>query len=220
MKGKRTFIYGAGGHGKVVADILLACGDTSLAGFVDDNSSLQGTELLGLPVVGTVEWLWQEAAGNETSIVLGIGDNRLRQIAAQHCLAHKVEVRTAVHPTATIARSALLGQGTVVMAHAVINPDARVGQGVIVNTGAVLEHDVVINDFAHVSPNATLGGAARLGRLSHLGLGAIVLPGISIGAQSIVGAGSVVVKGIPDNVVAMGTPARIHRLIQDKANGK
>ena len=147
-----------------------------------------------------------ETSNSRVAIALGVGESRGRQLLAERCFAWGIEILTLVHPDATVSRAAELGQGTVVTAGAVINPDARVGAGVIVNTLAVVEHDVEIGDYAHVAPNAAMGGA-----FSHLGLGAVVLEGISIGSHTIVGAGAVVVGNLPDRVVAIGVPARIHR---------
>src|SRR5262249_6559846 len=133
----KVFVYGASGHGKVVADIMLACKDSRLAGFIDDRAELKSKSVLGLPVHGDGHWLQQEAGRADVAVALGVGDNRARQRVAQKCLDWRVELVTLVHPTATVAASAQLGAGTVVMAQAIINPDVVIGNGVIVNTGAV-----------------------------------------------------------------------------------
>lgn len=214
MSSKRVFVYGASGHGKVVADILISKNDAEFVGFVDDREDLKGSEVMGFPVIGNGEWLRQEAAHSQVSVALGTGESQCRHLLARRCRQWQIEVLTAVHPAATVSRTARLGAGTVVMAGAVINPDARVGMGAIVNTGAVLEHDVEVGDYAHVAPNAVMGGASQLGNFSHLGLGAAVLQGIWIGSHTIIGAGAVVVRDLPDAVVAIGIPARIHRRLQ------
>ncbi|HWC76264.1 MAG TPA: acetyltransferase [Blastocatellia bacterium] len=208
MTERRVFVYGAGGHGKVVADIVLTSGAGELAGFIDDAPDAQGSTVLGFPVVAR-DLVYREAVTREIAIALGIGDNATRQKIVERCLARGLEILTAIHPTASVSGSATLGAGTVVMAGAVINPCAAVGIAAIINSGAVVEHDVVVGDYAHVSPKAALGGAARLGSMSHLGLGAVVLPGIAIGESTVVGAGSVVIRDLPDRVVAMGVPARV-----------
>jgi sugar O-acyltransferase (sialic acid O-acetyltransferase NeuD family) len=208
---KKIFVYGASGHGKVVADILLACKELDFAGFIDDGPEWQGATVVGLPVCGNGHWLQREAGRVRVTVALGVGDNVTRQKVAERCLAWGAELRTVVHPAASVSAFARLGPGTVVMAGAVINPGAITGAGAIVNTAASVDHDVEIGDFAHVAPNATMGGASRLGTLSQLGIGAVIIHGVSIGAHSIVGAGAVVVKDIPDGVVAFGVPARIHR---------
>lgn len=208
MKLRRIYVYGAGGHGKVVADLLLAAG-LPVAGFVDDCPFQKGSTVLSLPIAGTGEWLRAQENKEAMAVALGIGDNLARQAVAERCRSWGFEIATAIHPRATVSSSAQMGAGTVVMGGAVINADARLGLGVIVNTGAVVEHDCLVGDYAHLSPNAALGGAARLGPLSHVGLGAVVLPGVAVGSESVIGAGAVVVRNVPDRVVATGVPARV-----------
>lgn len=214
MSSRRVFVYGASGHGKVVGDILLARHDPNFVGFVDDRNELQGTSVLGLPVLGNGSWLHKEAEKTRVAVALGVGDNAARQRVAEKCIAWGAELITLVHPGASVSGSARLGLGAVVMARAAINPDAKIGQGAIVNTGSVVEHDVDIGDFAHVAPNSAMGGASRLGTLSQLGIGAVVIHCVSVGASTIVGAGAVVVRDIPDKVVAFGVPARIRRRLE------
>jgi len=210
-KAQKVFVYGASGHGKVVADILLTRGETHFAGFIDDNERIRGTIVLGFPVCGNGRWLQQEAARMPVAVALGIGDNLVRQRIAEKCDDWGTELLTLVHPRASVSASVQLGPGTVVMAQAAINPDVRIGRGAIVNTAASIDHDVKIDDFAHVAPNAAMGGASRLGTLSQLGIGAVIVHCASIGARSVVGAGAVVVNDIPDDVIAFGVPARIQR---------
>jgi sugar O-acyltransferase (sialic acid O-acetyltransferase NeuD family) len=193
----------------------LLASQANLAGFVDDDERLRGSCVLGLGVFGGgFEWLREQQVSHKIKIALGIGENRVRRRILNDCLAWGCQVETVIHPTASISASAKLGQGTAVMSCAVVNPEAVVGQGVIVNSGAVVEHDVRVGDFAHVAPNASLGGAASLGSLSNLGMGAVVLPGVAIGYETLIGAGAVVIREIPDRVVAVGVPARIHRHVQ------
>ncbi|MBZ5647590.1 MAG: acetyltransferase [Acidobacteriia bacterium] len=207
MNQKKIFIYGAGGHGKVVADILLAA-HVPVAGFVDDSPALKGTKVLGFPVLGDGAWLIERARSESMAVALGIGANQARCKVAERCTAAGIEVLVAVHPTASVAPTVQLGKGTVVMATAAINADARLGLGVIVNTGAVVEHDVVIGDYAHVSPNSALGGGASLGAMSQLGIGATVLPGIHVGSGTTVGAGAVVTRDVGPELVVVGIPAK------------
>lgn len=210
---QKVYVYGASGHGKVVADILLACEDPRLAGFVDDRAELRSTRVLGLPVLGD-DCLQEEAGKMRVAVALGVGDNYARQRVAEKCLAWGMELVTLVHPAAKVSQSARMGPGTVVMAQAVINPDAVIASGVIVNTAAVVEHDVEIDEYAHVCPNAAMGGASKLGKFSQLGMGAVVIQCVSIGSHTIVGAGAVVVRDLPDRVVAFGVPAHFHRTLE------
>jgi sugar O-acyltransferase (sialic acid O-acetyltransferase NeuD family) len=210
MKFKRVYIFGAGGHGKVVADILRAA-RRPVAGFIDDLTCRSQRSVSGLPVLDVSRWMTSVEACDGIGVALGIGDNQARKEVADRCRQRGFEIVTAVHPAAVLSAAAGIGAGTVIMPLAVVNADARLGPGVIINTGAVIEHDCVVSDYAHISPNAVLGGRVHIGPFSQLGLGAAVLPGVSIGSGSIIGAGAVVVRDIPDDVVAMGVPARVCR---------
>jgi UDP-N-acetylbacillosamine N-acetyltransferase len=216
MSSQRVFVYGGGGHGKVVADILLFREDLQFAGFVDDKRELRGQSILGLPVLGDGDWLEQECRREQVGVVLGVADNFIRQKIADKCVRWGAKLVTLVHPGASVSKSARLEVGTVVMTQAAINPCARVGSGAIVNTGAVVEHDVEVGDFAHVAPNAVLSGTSRLGKLSHLGVGAVVIQCVSVGSETIIGAGSVVVRDIQSEVIAYGVPARVIRKVETR----
>jgi len=216
MKEKRIFVYGASGHGKVVADILISKGESGFAGFVDDREQLWDTRIMGFPVLGDGQWLRNETMHSRVAVALGVGANEPRHHISERCSRSEIEILTVVHPAAVISRTARLGRGAVVMAGAIINPDATVGVGAIVNSGAVIEHEAQIGEYSHVSPKAAMAGASRLGSFAHLGLGAVVLQSICIGSYTIVGAGAVVAKNLPDQVVAIGVPARIHRRLGDE----
>ncbi len=200
-------VVGAGGHGKVVADILLAAGER-VTGFLDDDARATGTRVLDLPVLGTREWL---ASAPGARVALGVGNNSTRERVARACLDAGAVLVTAVHPRAVVSASARLEDGVVVMALCVLNPDAIVRQGAILNTAAVIEHDCEIGAFAHVSPKAALAGACKVGARAHIGIGATLLPGMTVGDDAVVGGGAVVTKHVPAGVVVVGAPARILR---------
>jgi UDP-N-acetylbacillosamine N-acetyltransferase len=210
-----VYVYGAGGHGKSVADIVRANGGP-LAGFLDDFPHRYVEPVLGLSVLEPRQWLRKCKERYGIGVALGIGDNRARMETADRCRSWGFEIVTAVHPQAVLSPASRICAGTVVMPLAAVNADACLGLGVIINTGAVIEHDCVVSDYAHVAPNAVLGGGVRIGSFSQLGLGAAVLPGVSIGSRSVIGAGAVVVRNIPDDVVAMGVPARVFARVGSK----
>jgi sugar O-acyltransferase (sialic acid O-acetyltransferase NeuD family) len=201
------FVFGAGGHGKVVADAARTAG-YALAGFVDDSPTRAGTSIWDLPVLS-----WQRLANErrrwpEAVLAMGVGANGARERCQARIEAAGFEVVAVAHARATIAPSATIGAGTVLMAGSVVSPDATLGRGCIVNTGAVVEHDCRRGHFVHGSPNAALGGAVSVGDRTHLGMGAVALPGITIGAGVRVGAGAVVHRNVMDGLTVVGVPAR------------
>lgn len=196
----KLIIIGAGGHGKVVADIALKAGYEDVC-FVDDNAT---GECMGLPIVGKTSDIIR-LNDSKTDFVIAIGNNSVRQAVSEK---FKVNWVTLVHPSAQIGSSVALGEGSVVMAGAVINPCATVGRHCIVNTGAIVEHDNYLADFVHVSPGAKLSGTVKVGERTWIGVGAGVVNNVEICADVIIGAGAVVIKTIEDKGTYVGVPAR------------
>jgi len=200
-------VYGAGGHGKVVADVARSAGWV-VVGFIDDAQARDGATIGGLPVRSLAEWQAAPPVHLVPVVALGVGDNTARARCHARLLEAGFEVVSVVHCSAVVAPTARIGQGTVVMACAAVNPDATLGAGCIVNTGAVVEHDCALGDYVHLSPNAALGGNVAIGHRSHLGLGAVALPGVRIGAEVRVGAGAAVIRDVQDGLTVVGVPAR------------
>jgi len=188
-------VYGASGHGKVVADIAKAAGDEVL--FVDDGENRY-------PSFGEFVGKY----GKNIPFALGIGENETREKIYRRLKENGVEVVALIHPDASVSQSAAVAEGAVVMPGAVVNADASVGIGAIVNSGAVIEHDCRVGDFVHISPNVALGGNVEVGRLTHVGIGSSVIQGIRIAQRCIIGAGAVVIEDLGDGVTAVGVPAR------------
>jgi sugar O-acyltransferase (sialic acid O-acetyltransferase NeuD family) len=209
----RILIYGASGHGKVVADAARLAGHEVL-GFVDDDPSKRGLRLLGLEVraVGLDEI---EALCRREGLALapGVGSNRARLEICEAAWARGLEIAGVVHPSAVLAATAALGRGVVVFAGVVVNPDSIVEDGVILNTACSVDHDNRIGRFAHLSPGVRLGGTVSVGEGTHVGIGASVRNNVTLGAWSIVGAGAAVVGDLPAGVVAFGVPARVQRKV-------
>ena len=200
-------IIGASGHAKVIADILIEQG-LDLLGFVDDNELLHGQDILGYPVLGSIQqWKLFKPAG----IIIGIGDNLIRKIIYNKLAPDSPPWITAIHPQATLSKSVMVGHGTVIMAGSVINVDTTIRQHCIINTGATIDHDCHIGSFVHIGPGTSIAGGVSVDDETFLGIGSRVIPSCHIGKQSIIGAGAVVTQDIPNNVTAVGVPARWYK---------
>jgi sugar O-acyltransferase (sialic acid O-acetyltransferase NeuD family) len=117
---------------------------------------------------------------------------------------------TIVDPTAVIAQSAVLGEGTYVNAGAIVSTAVRIGTSCSVNRGASVGHHNVIGDFVSIGPGVITGGSCRIERGAFLGVGVVLAPEVSVGANAVVGAGGVVIHDVPDGAVVVGNPARVH----------
>ena len=200
------FVFGASGHAKVILDIIEQQGVYEVAIVVDDDPAREGTALCGYPVAGGKGALL--ASGVKRGVI-AIGSNKARAAVAQWLSAQGMDLVTVLHPSAQVARSAVVGRGTVVMPCACINPDSQVGRNVIINTNATVEHDCTIGDHVHIAPGATLCGTVTVGEGSFVCAGATVLPNVSIGSNVTIGAGSTVICDIADQVTVVGSPARV-----------
>ncbi|MEE3704819.1 UDP-N-acetylbacillosamine N-acetyltransferase [Campylobacter sp. CX2-8023-23] len=191
MAATSLYIYGNGGHAKVVADIAMVNGYGNLI-FLDDNDGLKFSP--NLP---------------KYPVIIAIGNAEARARVQNLVLSSGFELITLIHPTAIISNSVQIGVGSVVMPGAIINANSVIGSGVIVNSGAIIEHDCLIDDFAHICPGVAIAGAVSVGKRSWIGIGSSVIQGIKIKQDIIIGAGSVVVKDILEGSLAYGNPCRV-----------
>jgi sugar O-acyltransferase (sialic acid O-acetyltransferase NeuD family) len=202
-------VVGAGGHGTVVADTLLAAGH-QLLGFVDNSAALHGRKVCGIPVLGDDSVLDGLDPAN-VQLANGLGGTKgevLRARVQRMLEAAGWRFVTVRHPSAAVSQLANVAQGAQLMAHSVVQAGAVVGPGCIVNSAAVVEHDAQLGAFVHVGCNATLCGGVHIGADSHVGAGAVVRQGVHLGEATVVGAGAVVINDFQGGGTLLGVPAR------------
>jgi UDP-perosamine 4-acetyltransferase len=203
-------VLGAGGHARVVIEALRSRGIRPV-GLVDSNPALAGKMISGISIMGSDEDISKMSADG-VELANGLGNRASRTDSGLSVrrtlfgrfagLGFRFPVIT--HIAAVIASDAVLGDGTQVMAGAVIQPAARIGQNVLVNTRAVVEHDCVVGDHAHIAPGAVLCGGVSIGENAHVGAGAVVLVGIRVGPGAVVAAGAVVARHVEAGAFAAG----------------
>jgi acetyltransferase EpsM len=205
----RVILCGLGAQAKYAAESFKQ-GGLQVRGLVALEDHAPATEHAGLPVLGgwaEIETLTQRH--EQDHFIVCCADWRRKESAAEHLHSLGARFASAVHPRATIASSAEVGQGVIINAGAVVQPFARLGDHVMIHSGSVVEHDCVVEDFANIAPNAALCGHVRVGRGAVVYAGAVTLPGVSIGAGAIVGAGSVVREDVHAETTVAGAPARL-----------
>ena len=195
---KPFLVIGAGGHAKVVIDVLhgLKC---EIKGIVDPNSK-KGFELLGVPVIGDDNLVYDHDPAN---IFLANGIGALPEEDLRWKLAKKLRVKgyyfpALIHKTAIIADSVELKEGVQIMAGAVLQPGVSINQDTIINTHASIDHDCNIGCRCHIAPGVTISGGVNVGNDVHVGTGASIIQSISIGNDCVIGAGALVMKNIPE----------------------
>lgn len=196
-----VIVIGKSGHGKVIADIILSSGDKVL-GFLDD-AYQENETILGFPLLGRVE---DYVKYPDCKFIIAIGNAKIRERIADSL---DVSWYTAIHPSAVVSMLDVeIGEGTAVMANAVVNPSAKIGKHCIINTGSVVEHDNILGDYVHISPKAVLAGTVTVGKSTHIGAGAAVINNLTIAANCIIGGGAAVIGDITESGTYVGVPAR------------
>ena len=210
----RTVGLGAGGHAKVMIEILQQQPEYELVGLLDPSPDLLGQRLLGVPIVGNDDDLPTLIDEGVTHFFVGLGGTgnvlprkRLYEMGCANGLAPA----NAIHPKAILSSYATYGAGLVLCAGAIVGADVRLGNDVMVNTGAIVEHDCQVGDHVHIATGSQLASTVVVASEAHIGAGATVRQCIQIGQRAIVGAGSVVVKDVLPETVVVGVPARVLR---------
>jgi len=191
------YLFGASGHGKVVAEICESC-NLEIEGFIDND--ITKIEICGYSVL-------HDLPEENSEICITIGDNKIRKrITEENKMYTYLKL---IHRSSNISSRCEIGKGTVIMGGVSINVDTHIGNHCIINTNASIDHDCIIKDFVHISPNAALAGNVRIGEGTHVGIGACVIQGITIGNWVTIGAGAVIIRDIPDGCIVVGNPGRI-----------
>lgn len=209
----RALILGAGGHGRVVLDILLQARTCEVVGFLDNNRDVHGRRIDGLPVIGAIDDIEAlTAQHNVTRAIIAIGDNGVRRGLARKLDSLGLELISAIHPSATIARNASIGRNVVIAAGAVVCANCQIGDSVILNTGCIVDHQTMIGEGTHICPGVRVAGRVKVEPGAFVGIGATIVPSVTLGCESIIGAGSVVLEDVPPLATVVGVPARAVRL--------
>lgn len=208
---EKIIIIGCGGHAKSVLDTIEARGEYEIAGFVGKDES-EVFSYRGYGIVGTDADLQRLYMSGIRYACIGIGylgGEDIRERLYERLKETGFILPPIIDTTSIVARDVLIGEGSFIGKHTVINADAVIGKMAIVNTGAIIEHDCIVGDFSHVAVAAVLCGGTEIGNSCLIGANAAIRQGIRIGKNVIVAAGAVVVREVPDKAIVMGIPANI-----------
>jgi sugar O-acyltransferase (sialic acid O-acetyltransferase NeuD family) len=193
-------IIGSGGHGKVVADVLVRSDTNSFS--MTDSSPIKVGCIIQNKKVSLLR-----GVANFESFHIAIGANQVRyDLYVKYSL--DADFISVISPDSYVASTAIVMNGVFIAAMSVVSVDAHIGFGCIINHGAIVEHDCLVGDFCHIAPNATLLGGVSLGKRVFVGAGAIILPGVRIADDVVIGAGAVVIKDVISQCTVVGLPAK------------
>jgi sugar O-acyltransferase (sialic acid O-acetyltransferase NeuD family) len=202
-------IVGAGGHARVLIDVLATRGVVP-RGLIDPQVEC-GTIISNVEVLGDDSWL-DGHRGKDLDIVVGIGSTgsvTARMNVFDSLRAKGFAIAGCIHSSVVIGSNCRIDITAQVLPGCVINNSATIDANVVLYTGSIVEHDCVVEEHAYLSPRVTLCGNVRVGARSFVGAGATVLPGVRIGANAVVAAGAVVTQDVADGQTVMGVPAKV-----------
>ncbi|MDF3917322.1 acetyltransferase [Salinicola salarius] len=208
-------LLGAGGHAKVVLDLIHAL-NRQILGICDPGLATQGAKVWrGLSVLGNDEVI-ERYAPSHVELANGTGSlpgSHLRRRLHVQFTRRGYRFATLVHPSAILGSGVELGRGVQIMAGAIVQADTRIGDNAILNTGARIDHDGDIGRHVHVAPGAVISGDVKIGKACHIGAGATLRQGICIGSDAIIGMGTTVIVDVASGHQQTGQPPRAPRRI-------
>ena len=192
------------GQAGVVINAIESINDYEIIAFIDNTPELQGTEVNGIPVIGSTDNL-EDITFPVDNFHIAIGDNLARFRLQKSLKSLGCKPITIVHPSATVSDiNVKIGDGSFIGPNAIINNGSVIGDTSIINSGAIVEHDNHYGRAVHLAPGVKTGGRARIGDYSFIGVGSTILPDIEIGSSVLVGAGSTVTKNVDNQVTMIG----------------
>lgn len=194
------YLFGASGHGKVIAEIAEE-NNITIEGFIDSDQSKN--KVLDYTVI-------HQIPAQQLDVVLSIGNNQVRKKIAEENTQFSYPIL--IHPKAVISKRATIKEGTVIMTGVSVNSEVNIGKHCIINTNASVDHECIISDYVHISPNVALAGNVEVGEGTHIGIGASIIQGIKIGKWCTIGAGAVIIKDVPDGATVVGNPGKIIKI--------
>lgn len=215
---KKLYIIGAGGFGREVAWLVERINENEeakgneaawqIAGFIDDNESIQGQQQDAYTVAGTCIELMKMAENEEIYAVCAVGAAKTRKMIVDKFIDSKVKFATVIDPSVIISKRVDIGEGTIICAGTIITVDIKIGNHVIINLDCTIGHDDIIHDYVTIYPSVNVSGNVEVGECSEMGTGMQIIQGKKVKSGTIIGAGAVVVKDINEAGVYVGSPAK------------
>jgi len=215
---RTLFIYCSGGFGKEVMDVARRINkDANLWSeiiFIDDfysSESRYGARVFNFE--RTCNWLLTNAG----EVLIANGEPEHRSKLREKIENHGIQLASyLIDKSSVISESTLIDTGVVISPFCSISSNVVLEKNCSVNTMSIVGHDVSVGENAVISSMVNIGGNARIGKNSYIGMGALIKENVHIGENVIIGMGSVVYTDIPNDLIALGNPARPIRPNDDR----
>jgi len=209
---QKVVILGAGGFAREVLWVFREANKVNhqweVLGFIDENPENQGKVICDLPILGGFEW-FKTVDKSEIKVICGVGNPKTKKHFVEKAESRKLEFCSVTHLNVRMSEYVKIGKGTVITAGNIITTQVKIGNHVSLNLDCTIGHDDNIGDYCNIAPGAHISGNVTFKEGVDFGTGAVILQGLTVGKWSIIGAGAVVIDDIPDNVTAVGVPARV-----------
>jgi len=204
-------VVGAGGHARVVASILAYNNALEVVGYLDNIVTTKGEIIGDNEVLGDHSLLPVLLKQGVHAAFIAVGDNDIRAKHFRKLTDMEFDLVNLSHPSAFVEQGVIYGTGNMFAAGSIVGTDIKIGNNCIINTGAIVDHETTIGNHIHIAPGVSIAGRVEIKDNAFIGIGAIIKEYVTIGHNVTVGAGSVVLENLPDNAVAVGSPARVIR---------
>ncbi len=206
---KNIILIGGGGHCKSCIDVIESGDKFKVAGIVDKKEKIS-LKISGHEIIACDEDL-PELVKEYEYYLITIGQiksafKRVKKFEFIKELGGKFP--TIISPSSYISKSAVVGEGTIVMHNAIINTEACVGKNCIINTAAIIEHESRIMDHCHISTGVVINGENSIGESTFIGSNSVTANNITIESNTVLGAGSFVSRSLEESGTYAGNPAR------------
>ena len=206
----KSVIIGAGSYGEVYLSYLTEAG-IEVLGFLDDNETLSGSEIGGIPVLGKISMLETlRETHNIDAVYCPLGNNRLRVKFLKYAKELGYKTPNYIHPSVRISPNVKIGYGVYILLGTNIMPHTVIENYVMISMGANIAHHSLLEEGTFISTGVNFGASIKAHKYAYIGISATIMTGVhELGEDCLIGAGTVVIKDVPDNAVMAGIPAKI-----------
>jgi UDP-3-O-[3-hydroxymyristoyl] glucosamine N-acyltransferase len=176
----KVVIIGAGGHAKIVCDLILKLNKHEIIGFADisvNESMSRKTDsifYLNYKIIANQESL-TKLFDQCDHFIIALGNNKKRAHYYDQ-MKHQLIPLCLIHPNANVSSTAIIGQGSVILANAVVNSNSIVAENCILNSGVIVDNDCRVDDHVYLKMGTLVGNNSMVHSFYTSVMGQIISP--------------------------------------------